>query len=617
LMNLMSLPTSIHRLSNLILLVICYCNTSLAPSSSIFVSAFGVRRHLLGGRHLFETTSRHRSSIVNFARRGRINYNGVFATRSGERRDYLISAANRRVSCFHALRMTQFEGTVTTSSTRHSLLSNFTDIQRHMNGIADNGNKQINHVTEELISNSTIVNNKINFSNVSFHTNNNNENTNNNSDIPLPTPNGGFTHTNTSKAKISAANKGKTPWNKGRTRSPEERARISAGVRARNRVRFLAKLSTLNMTEAEWNEQKAEEKRRMRAERDKRRTANGGFKPTDETRKKISQALTQRYADGVIVKRRKAVKSRKGLKHSQATKDKISASLKAKWKYDEGYRENMLNKTVNRDNEQWRSRISATLKEKWKDSEFRTEMMKHFRKRHGGTANGTEMTDEQRRKISEAMKARWRDDQYRAKAVDGMRKWRNEAGIGQKKRKKKKKKIVATVLQVNGQDTTTAAVVKKKVKKVKKKIKKKVKKKQRARVLDSIANGQVNGHAKQTKKNTAKFELKLPLDTTNNDKDKPAPAAADAVITQVDDERVQKMKEERRELYNLLYGEDDDDFDDGGEDEVADGSWSADFKIGGDLGFFGLNGDETELGNANLERIDPQSLEVTRNVETK
>eukprot|EP00957_Ditylum_brightwellii_P173829 13233379-Ditylum_brightwellii.AAC.1 len=47
-------------------------------------------------------------------------------------------------------------------------------------------------------------------------------------DVPIQTENGGYSHTKASKAKISAANKGKTPWNKGKARSEEVRARISA-----------------------------------------------------------------------------------------------------------------------------------------------------------------------------------------------------------------------------------------------------------------------------------------------------------------------------------------------------------------------------------------------------
>jgi NUMOD3 motif len=76
-------------------------------------------------------------------------------------------------------------------------------------------------------------------------------------DVPMPTQNGGYSHTKASRAKISAANKGNTPWNKGQQRSAEVKARIAAGVRAANRQRFLQKLLELNMTEAQYEAEQA------------------------------------------------------------------------------------------------------------------------------------------------------------------------------------------------------------------------------------------------------------------------------------------------------------------------------------------------------------------------
>lgn len=53
---------------------------------------------------------------------------------------------------------------------------------------------------------------------------------------------GGYAHTNKSKEKISMANRGNTPWNKGRVRSSADKAKIKAGVQARNRAIKLEKL---------------------------------------------------------------------------------------------------------------------------------------------------------------------------------------------------------------------------------------------------------------------------------------------------------------------------------------------------------------------------------------
>lgn len=150
-------------------------------------------------------------------------------------------------------------------------------------------------------------------------------------DVPTLTEAGGYTHTKASKAKISAANKGKTPWNKGKTRSEEVKARIAEGVRRKNRERFLKKLEDLGLTEEEYEQQKKEERRQKDAERRARKTANGGYKLTDETKKKISKALKEKHASGQVKKREYKGPFRKGFSHSEETKQKIRETLKRKW----------------------------------------------------------------------------------------------------------------------------------------------------------------------------------------------------------------------------------------------------------------------------------------------
>ena len=150
-------------------------------------------------------------------------------------------------------------------------------------------------------------------------------------DVPLPTVNGGYSHTTSSKAKISAANKGKVPWNKGRQRSEEEKARIAEGVRRRNREKFLAKLVDLGLTEEEYEKQKKEERRKKDAERRARKTANGGYTPTEETKAKISSILKEKWAKGEVKKRSYNGPFRKGFSHTEETKEKIRQALKKKW----------------------------------------------------------------------------------------------------------------------------------------------------------------------------------------------------------------------------------------------------------------------------------------------
>jgi hypothetical protein len=66
------------------------------------------------------------------------------------------------------------------------------------------------------------------------------------------TERGGYSHNHSSKLKISMGNKGNTPWNKDKHRSGTDKAKISAGVKARNRAILLQRLARANMTEEEY-----------------------------------------------------------------------------------------------------------------------------------------------------------------------------------------------------------------------------------------------------------------------------------------------------------------------------------------------------------------------------
>ena len=73
---------------------------------------------------------------------------------------------------------------------------------------------------------------------------------------PIRTSNGGYLHTPESKEKISFANKGRVPWNKGLNRTEQEKAKIALGVRETNRLRLAAEASARNMTLDKYLEQK-------------------------------------------------------------------------------------------------------------------------------------------------------------------------------------------------------------------------------------------------------------------------------------------------------------------------------------------------------------------------
>mmetsp|Transcript_21618 Transcript_21618/g.33065 ORF Transcript_21618/g.33065 Transcript_21618/m.33065 type:complete len:450 (-) Transcript_21618:103-1452(-) len=247
-------------------------------------------------------------------------------------------------------------------------------------------------------------------------------------EVAMPTENGGFTHTKASKAKISKANKGKVPWNKGRVRSEEEKARISAGVKARLRKQHLEKLEKLGITEEEWEAEQQKikaEKARIKAEKQKRRTAKGGYTPTEETKRKISEKIKAKWAAGEVKPRPRKkddpnwVHPRAGIGHTEKTKEKIRQTLKAKWQ-DPKYRTKMENAANKNSQPDARKRISETLKKKWEDPEFREFMMEKIRNRKGKTQ---EKNAEHRRKISETMKKKWEDPEYRQKAMSGIKKY--------------------------------------------------------------------------------------------------------------------------------------------------------------------------------------------------
>lgn len=92
------------------------------------------------------------------------------------------------------------------------------------------------------------------------------------------TKNGGYQHTKASRSAISRANKGKNPWNKGRNRSESDKAKIGAGVRARNHALLLERLKKWGLTEEQWKVKKKEIKyvreRVRRAKRDNENLAD-------------------------------------------------------------------------------------------------------------------------------------------------------------------------------------------------------------------------------------------------------------------------------------------------------------------------------------------------------
>jgi len=243
---------------------------------------------------------------------------------------------------------------------------------------------------------------------------------NDDDDVPQPTANGGYSHTKNTRAKISAGNKGKTPWNKGKPRSPDVKARIAAGVRAKHRQRFLKKLNDMGMTEEEYEVKKEEERRIKEAEQQARRKTNGSYRPTEETKKKISAGNKGKTP------------WTKGKPRSPDVKARIAAGVRANYRKvflkkleDMGLTEEEYN-AQNKEEKQImmvdkRKKISETMKRKWQDPIFREKRLSSIRK----SAKSQEkqiIEADHRKNISEAMKRKWQDPSYREKNLSSMRK---------------------------------------------------------------------------------------------------------------------------------------------------------------------------------------------------
>lgn len=413
-------------------------------------------------------------------------------------------------------------------------------------------------------------------------------------DVPQPTENGGFTHTNASRAKISAANKGKTPWNKGKPRSPEVRARIAAGVRARNREVFLKKLADLGMTEEEYEAKKKEEKRKKEADRRARRTANGGYRPTEETKKKISRILKEKHAKGEVKPRAKTdpSKVRKGFTHSEETRRKISESLRKRWRSDEGFQKKMKDSITSR--ETARKRISESLKKKWQDPDFRREMMDKMAKRKSGK-NAMSYDEEHRKKISEAMKRKWKDSSYREKTLSSIKKSAESRRVASPKKTSAKPKKKSTAIE-ELQPMTAIDVSKRKTTKKRVTRKKSVTKSTVKKVINDDDDDDDDDVTLVEVVNTPKTKGATSTSSKLENEDEP-PKEKKKKKKKEKDGSVSRLREERRDLFDLLYGDEDDLNDDDDDDIGKLLSDSSSSKV------------DIILGDEDLDAFDPYGLD--------
>mmetsp|Transcript_12987 Transcript_12987/g.19544 ORF Transcript_12987/g.19544 Transcript_12987/m.19544 type:complete len:573 (-) Transcript_12987:22-1740(-) len=205
-------------------------------------------------------------------------------------------------------------------------------------------------------------------------------------------------HTSESKAKISAANKGKLPWNAGKQHSEETKRRIAEKTRESIMKKKLEKAAQMGMTLEELeNSSKKTKVEKHNA------TLKGGL--TEEGRKKISDSMKRRW-QAPDYKEVYSQRMRGTRNHSEATREKISKAIKEKWQ-DDDYR-NIERKSPTED---VRARISATLKARWDDPSFRQMMMNHTFTR----------TAEWRAVVSRKVRDKWKDPVYKDAVAAAMR----------------------------------------------------------------------------------------------------------------------------------------------------------------------------------------------------
>ena len=142
---------------------------------------------------------------------------------------------------------------------------------------------------------------------------------------------GGYAHTKRSRARISKANTGNTPWNKGRQRSEADKAKIAAAVRARNQAILKEKLKLFNMTEEEFRAKQKEIKylreRVRRAKADSKKLAKQLDDNTLSLQVQLDQAIALR--DQVVNTKTKPF-DKKAAKAKRKQEEAAGVSLQVK-----------------------------------------------------------------------------------------------------------------------------------------------------------------------------------------------------------------------------------------------------------------------------------------------
>jgi len=172
------------------------------------------------------------------------------------------------------------------------------------------------------------------------------------------TAKGGYSHTKKSKARIGKANKGNTPWNKGRNRSEADKAKIAAGVRARNRAVLLEKLKKFNISEEEYHA-KSKEIKKLREKVRKLKMKNKEQQDLSKLQIKLNAAVAER--DKVKNANTGPVKKEDFLAIQKEEEEKIISSARSKTEREANRR---MTEMINSPLRYWQKMKSLTTEQR-------------------------------------------------------------------------------------------------------------------------------------------------------------------------------------------------------------------------------------------------------------
>lgn len=182
----------------------------------------------------------------------------------------------------------------------------------------------------------------------------------------------------------------------------------------------------------------------------------------------------------------------------------------------------------------FRQRISNTLKRKWQDPHFRSTMMEKIRARK--SLAGSSTCEEHKRKISAAMRQKWLDPIYRQKALAGMAKRREEMGMVSSQLRRPTR--MHTVGRSSEDFHKSSARL----------IQPRQNRKRKSKIASSPRPTLANSPVKDRVRNRTKSSCSC------GKEDKLMGSATTVYTIDPEEARRLRMREQRRDLYDLLYG---------------------------------------------------------------